>query len=512
MHLNKKSIKRFTILFLVALILLPCFSFMAASEEVKEPLNQDDVQVSEMVCRIKNVSTGLYLDSYKYTLKTKGKSYTEKYSESSLGQVFHLSPCDDGTYKIIPQNDNAEYAYVYSEDTTSDKKIKKIRTSSAGDLSKFDIVEYQDDQFLFAPSNTKNNKLVLTQSSTISEYKDNYIELLELDENATNQLWSIEPIKTEKLSVIYTSTKVRLYSSGTFYARKYPYNAYTHDIKWTSSDDSVIMIGEDGTWCALSIGEAKITASVDGVSKSFIVKVTDRDAFTWYSQNNIYTSDWDATQLKFLSFYSGRTGKTKKFAIDSKEPGGNNCWLDQGCGNCSVAMVLNNMGATKTTGFDFRSGQVGELIADPYTVALANSGNYGSDTKTTWLRGDPIYMAWAYTAEQFNVDGQKVILNKMYNPSTKTIKNLLADHPEGVIVQVSKGVKNHYIVFAKCTNPEEKYNSRLKFIVCDSAAYLPENGDYVMFEQSTSYLYEGYRYSNIASVMYFTLEEKKEGN
>ena len=170
MHLNKKPIKRFTILFLVALMLLPCFSFMAASEEVKEPSNQDDVKVSEMVCRIKNVSTGLYLDSYKYTLKTKGKSYTEKYSESSLGQVFHLSPCDDGTYKIIPQNDNAEYAYVYSEDTTSDKKIKKIRTSSAGDLSKFDIVEYQDDQFLFAPSNTKNNKLVLTQSSTISEY------------------------------------------------------------------------------------------------------------------------------------------------------------------------------------------------------------------------------------------------------------------------------------------------------------------------------------------------------
>ena len=75
MHLNKKSIKRFTILFLVALMLLPCFSFMAASEEVKEPSNQDDVKVSEMVCRIKNVSTGLYLDSYKYTLKTKGKSY-----------------------------------------------------------------------------------------------------------------------------------------------------------------------------------------------------------------------------------------------------------------------------------------------------------------------------------------------------------------------------------------------------------------------------------------------------
>ncbi len=512
MHLKKQTIKRSLILMLAMLIVCPCFSFLAASEDTEILSEQTDVKVSEMVCRIKNVSTGLYLDSYKYTLKTKGKAYAEKYSESSLGQVFHLSPCDDGTYMIIPQNDNAEYAYVYSKDTVKDAKVKKIKTASAGELSKFDIVEYQDDQFIFAPSSTSNNKLVLTQSETVTEYKDKYIELAELKDDAENQLWSIEPIKTEKLSVVYTKTKVRLYSTGSFYARKYPYNAYSHDIKWSSSDDSVLMIGDDGTWCALGLGEAKITASVDGVSKSFSVTVTDRDAFTWYSQNNIYTSDWDATQLKFLSFYSGRTNQTKKFAIDSKEPGGNNCWLDQGCGNCSVAMVLNNMGATKTSGFDFRSGQVGNLIADPYTVALANSGNYGSDTKTTWLRGDPIYMAWAYTAEQFNVDGKKVVLNKTYYPSTKKIKDILEEHPEGVIVQVSKGVKNHYIVFAKCVNPEEKVNSKLKFIVCDSAAYLPENGDYVMFEKSTSYLYEGYRYSNIVSVMYFTLEDIKEGN
>lgn len=499
------SFRRVFILSITVFLLIQSLSIFVASENTNKSVQNENVEIKEMVCRIRNISTGLYLDSYRYALKTKAKSYAEYYSESSLGQVFHLSACDDGTYMIIPQNDNAEYTYVYSKDITTDNKIKKIKNASAGELSKFDIVEYYEDQFIFAPSSTTNSKAVLTQSGTISEYKDSYIELQDLTSDAKNQLWAIEPIKTEKLSVIFTNTTVRLYSTGTFYARKYPYNAITEDIAWSSDNEEVIMIGEDGTWCALGLGSATITASVDGLSKSFRVNVTDRDAFTWYSQNNVYTSDWDATQLKFLSFYSPRINATRKFAVDSKEPGGNSCWMDEGCGNCAVAMVLNNMGAVKTNGYDFRSGQVGNLIADPYVVALANSGNYGSDSTTTWLRGDPIYMSWKYVANQFNVGGKTVELTKIYSPSTKTIKNLLEDHPEGVVVQVSTATKNHYLVFAKCLNPNEKVNSKLKFLVCDSAAYNPEDGNYVPFEESTSYKYEGYRYKNIYSVMYFTL-------
>lgn len=507
MRTNFITFKRLAVVILAVVLLLQSFPFMIASKETYDVSKTQNVEIKEMVCRIKNISSGLYLDSYRYTLKTKAKSYVEKYSESSQGQVFHLSPCDDGTYMIIPQNDNAEYTYAYLKDTEADKGIKKIKTASAGELSRFDIVEYYEDQFIFAASNTYNSKAVLTQSETISEYNDPYVELQDLKENPINQLWKIEPIETEKLSVIYTNTKVRLYSTGVFYARKYPYNAITDDIIWSSSNEDVIMIGKNGTWCALGLGKAKITASVDGLSKSFNVTVTDRDAFTWYSQNNIYTSDWDATQLKFLSFYSRRVGATKKFAVDSKEPGGNNCWMDEGCGNCAVAMVLNNMGAVLTNGYDFRSGQEGNLIADPYTVALANSGNYGSDNTTTKLNGDPIYMSWQYTANQFSVDGKMVELTKVYSPSTTKIKNILAEHPEGVVVQVSTATKNHYLVFAKCINPNERVNSKLKFLVCDSAAYNPADGDYVLFEQSTSYKSEGYRYKNIVSVMYFTTVE-----
>ena len=503
---TRKSIRKVS-LFLLLILLMQSFVFTASSETAKSDETRDEVVLREMVCRIKNAESGLYLDSYKYTLKTKGKSYVENYSESSLGQVFHLSPCDDGTYMIIPQNDNAEYAYIYSADSDKDDLVKKVKVTAAGDLTKFDIVKYTDGKFIIAPANSSSIKGVLVQSEKISEYKDPYVSINDFDPQNGKHFWIIEPIETESISVIFTQTKVRLYSSGTFYARKYPYNVFTDDIIWNSDNENVIMIGADGKWCALAEGKAVITATLGELSESFIVTVVNRDAFTWYSQNNIYTSDWDATSLKYLYFREPSTGIKKKFAIDSKETGGNNCWIDEGCGNCSVAMVLNNMGAVKTNGYDFRSGQIGSLIADPYTVGLANSGAFGTENTTTTLSGNPIYMRWSYVAEQFNVDGKKVILNKVYSPSAAKIKTILANHPEGVIVQLSTSTKNHYIVFTECLNPDERTSSKIKFLVCDSAAYNPENGDNIQFEKSTSYVYEGYRYSNIKSVMYFTLEE-----
>ncbi|MGM9642657.1 MAG: hypothetical protein ACI3XI_05560 [Eubacteriales bacterium] len=491
---------------LAVLMLLPCFIYASAAEALTTASVEEDIELAEMVCRIKNASTGLYLDSYKYTLWTDGKAYLENYSEGSLGQVFHLSPNEDGTYFIFPQNDNAAYAYSYSSGSSADKLVQKVNASNPGEHAKFDIVEHNDNRFIIAPSNFSDSEAVLTQSETITKYNDYYAELLPLRDNADKQLWVIEPIATEKLTVVFTSTKVRLYSTGKFYARKHPYNIFTSDIKWSSSDEDVLIIGDDGAWCALDLGTVTVTASVGSVSKSFEVTVTDKDAFTWYSQNNVYTSDWDATQLLPLKFNSG--GIVKKFAVDSKEPGGSYCWMDEGCGNAAMAMILNNLGAVKTTGYDFRSGQTDNLVADPYTVALANTGNYGATDANSVLTSNPIYMRWDYVARQFSLDGKTLTLKREFWGVTRSrIRDLLEEHPEGVLVQVQRGEKNHYLVFTECVNPDEKVNSYLKFMVCDSAAYKPENGDYVPFEQSTSYLAELYRYGNITSVAYFTFAE-----
>ena len=124
------TFRRVFILSITVFLLIQSLSIFVASENTNKSVQNENVEIKEMVCRIRNISTGLYLDSYRYALKTKAKSYAEYYSESSLGQVFHLSACDDGTYMIIPQNDNAEYTYVYSKDITTDNKIKNQKCIS----------------------------------------------------------------------------------------------------------------------------------------------------------------------------------------------------------------------------------------------------------------------------------------------------------------------------------------------------------------------------------------------
>ena len=500
----KRFSKRLCLLILCAITILSSFAAFAASAEDDAKVIEEPFELGEAVCRIKNVTSGLYLDAYRYTAKSKGKAYSNSFDKDSRGQVFHLSPCDDGSFMIIPQNDDAVYAFSYASETSSDHMLKKTKITALVDNFKFDIIEHSSGAYIIAPSSTESNISVLSESAEKSEYGDRYVTVSDMTANLAGQLWIIEPVRTEKLSVIFTATKERLFSTGKYYARKYPYNTYTDDIVWSSSNEDVMMIGADGTWCALGLGKAVITASVDGVCASFTVTVTDKDAFTWYSQNNMYTSDWDATQLSSLYFYAD--GKKMRFTIDAKEPNAKYCWIDQGCGNCAVAMVLHNMGAVKTSGYDFRSGQTGNLVADPYTVGLANSGNYGADSASVLQYGNPIYMVWSYTAEQFNLDGKTVKLDRIYYPSRSKMRDLLQEHPEGIIIQVSTKTKNHYIVFSECLNPEEKVNSKLKFAVCDSAAYLPYEGDYVLFEESTSYIYEGYRYGNIVSVMFFTTD------
>jgi hypothetical protein len=182
--------------------------------------------------------------------------------------------------------------------------------------------------------------------------------------------------------------------------------------------------------------------------------------------------------------------------------------MDSGCALSSIAMVLNNVGAVKTTGYDLRTGQEGSLIADPYTVALANSGNYGVSSTSKVMYGNPIYMYWSSVASKFNVDGEKVDYHRYYNSSRKKIKDLITKHPQGVVVLFKRSGRTHYVVFAECLNPEQTVSSKLEFLIYDPAAYKPENGDGVPFQKTISYIYEGYRYSSISSVTVYDVESK----
>ncbi len=313
---------------------------------------------------------------------------------------------------------------------------------------------------------------------------------LPADSSGTGSIWTA-----------YNRARVRIYSTGSFSARVEGNDALA-DAKpsWSSSDSAVLIIDESGSYAALSVGHATVTVTVGELTRSFDVEVADEYAFTWYSQKNMYTSNWDASLLSKLTFYGD--GKLKKYAVDEKAVGNRGSWMDEGCAICCSAMVLNNLGAKKTYGYDLRTGQTDDLPADPYTVSLANTGNNGATYATQKLYGDPVTVEWATVARAFNVDGAAVNATRVYTSSLKRIKELLEEHPAGVIVKLYGRSQNHFVVFSECINPDETDPSKLRFKAYDPLAYDPAEGDGVPFEKTRAYRL-GYTYSDITSVVIY---------
>jgi hypothetical protein len=508
MNFKKPLIKRVVAALIAVALSLP-IAFAASADEKSEPIVAEATVAGELtdgVYRIKNLATGLYLETYKYSAKGKEKLCASELDGKNEGQCFYVRRAENGAWVLSAQNENGEYSLSGKTGTAVGDYIVKTQKAADAEYTYFDISRLDGGAFTIAPAGGDNYTAVLAVTDGKTYYSDKCVRIADLTQSDEAQMWTFESVPTEYLTTAYEKTTVKLYSTGKFYARKYPYNMVTSDIVWTSSDEGVIMMGTDGVWCALGKGVATVTASVGAAVVSFEVTVEDKDAFTWYSQSNMYTSDWSARELENLYFVDD--GSKKRFAWDIKRSPRHSSWMDSGCALSSIAMVLNNMGAVKTTGYDLRTGQEGSLIADPYTVALANSGNYGVSSTSKVMYGNPIYMYWSSVASKFTVDGEKVDYHRYYNSSRKKIKDLITKHPQGVVVLFKKSGRTHYVVFAECLNPEQTVSSKLEFLIYDPAAYKPENGDGVPFQKTISYIYEGYRYSSISSVTVYDVESK----
>ncbi|MCQ2353779.1 MAG: hypothetical protein MJ102_01600 [Clostridia bacterium] len=513
--LKKMSFRVVTVL-LALIMILPNYGMVRVSALYSESPSQKgrlsansytefgeipDVVLNDGVYRIRNAGTGAYLSTYKISAKSVGKMFLSTFTPSDDGQCFFIDVTEDGRCRITPQDDGGEYCFCWNLGTVRGCLLTKVRVSEASETSLFDISKLAGGLFTIAPSGGDNPLAVIAAGAQTTEYKHTYASIADYSAGNSMQMWIFEPVPTERITSAYKSTTVKLYSTGVFYVRKYPFNLTTDDIEWVSGNEEIIMVGKGGVWCALGEGKTTVTASVDGASVTFGVEVTPKNAFTWYSQNNIYTSDWDGTILENVYFSSG--GVKRRFAVDSKS--GTYCsnWIDSGCALCSVAMVLHNLGATLTNGYDLRSGQNGNLPADPYTVALANTGNTGITKENDVMSGNPTYMSWGQVTGRFNLDGEAIAFRRVYGPTRALLKSLLETHPQGVIVELSTPIKSHYVVFTECINPKETDPTRYRFKVYDAAGYFPENGDCIEFEQSTAYTYEGYRYTSMRAVLIF---------
>lgn len=471
---------------------------ISAAVSAKKTANMENVLESG-VYRIRNLSTGLYIDAYDFVYDTKGSAYLDE-KNGGEAQDIYVERLDDGTYVLHPQSEGGKYVLSYKNGTKRGSVITKAENVEK--TEKFVIYSSSNGNYTVSPAVSGSGSVTLGVSSQLSGYKHNYLSI-EKYTGSRAQQWGFEPIPTDGISLAFVSTKVKLYAVGTFYATLTPYNFGARNVEWTSSDENVLMIDGEGNYCALAPGKVTVTAVSGDKSTSCTVTVSKDAAFTWYSQHSAANSDWNGTALSGISFTS--SGVRKRFMIDKYGRGAD--WMDEGCYLASVAMVLNNMGAKLTKGYDFRSGQTDNLPADPYTVALANSGNNGATNSRGVLYGNPILVSRSNIESRFNVGGKSITSTMSYDVSKKAIKEALDEHPEGVIVYFSRPSRNrtHYIVFTKCVNPGEKNPNNYKFEVCDSASYDAARGDHVLFEESISYTSEGYRMSSAVSMITWSI-------
>lgn len=469
--------------------LLLCVSAIGGTSDA--PAVSEDF--ADGVYTIKSVANKKHLNALDTEYTASGYAYTDTYTGES-GEHIRITRAENGGFLLYPQSEDGKYAF-HAE--SQDENAHICKSEELTELSYFDI-QRDGDAYVILLHGT-NRALSVGGKKTL--FRKQLAELRAY-EGEDAQKWIVEPVSSS-FELKTVAEKVNVNSVSAVYAVVTP-SYMKGKVSWSSSDESVVLMDDDGSFCALSEGKATVTASIDDMTQSIEIEVVDSPAYTWYSQHLSTDGGWHGGELSKVYFSAGAS---KRFIIDRYNRGLD--WMDEGCAITSVAMVLHNLGARYGKGYDFRFDADGALEADPYTVALANTGNRGLTKSSGTLYYNPIMMNLRQITAGFTLFGRKLTFNQSYTVSKKIIKEALDTHPEGVIVHMRSKSESHYIVIAACVNPEAENPADYQFVVYDSAAQARDEGDGVLFEKSISYDTLYYRYGSMSSIITFDFAEEE---
>ena len=468
----------------------------------------DPNDLTDGVYNIINCETGKYLDVYDTPYDKSGRSYVDNKSGES-GQNFIVKRQDDGTYLLCPQSEDGAYYLCYQPDIMESELVTKSKSITT--LSRFTIEpnlneEKTPESYTIKPTGMNDEMLALGISNQKGPFEFSLVNLSYNTESPLQQ-WKFVKVTSESLRILGGYINVRMGYTQDIYAKITP-DYLIGNLIWETSDPTVATVDEKGLVTGISEGVCTITVTCGQQKSSTEIKVTDLPAYTWYSQHNTSTGGWDAVPLNGIYFHT-YYGRRKLFFMDGYN--GTADWMDMGCKLCSEAMILHNMGATLTEGYDLRSGETNNLPADPYTVALANAGTSGYNVSSTVVINNPVLVNHYLINPRFKVNGKTITTQEWYGNSLAHIKELLESHPEGVVVGMRNVAQDstHYVVFTECLNPDDPYGN-YEFRICDSAAYDPALGDNVPFKESISYLNLGYNYWSIFEYSVYHIEEEQK--
>ena len=447
-------------------------------------------------------------------------AYADEASTLSDGGYYTISNIDASGYLSVSAEGVASFAGDMSQYTlfelgiTQDGKYT-MRSLAASGGQYLSSVPDEQGRYLCADPTLSQTHFVISEQDgaySVSTVWDSSVYMgvvageggYTLSFGESGNRWSITEYIPQSMSLSLYSITTRPYTAYIDLRAVITPSYLAEYVEWTSSDRSVAIVDDDGLFCALSEGKAQLTAALGNYTLSCDVKVTEEASYAWFSQNNISTGGWNGDALAALRFSSG--GVTKRFAANNSSK--KTDWMSEGCAICSIAQVLNNMGARYTDGYDLRSGMKGNVIADPYTVSLANVGHKGPESANTTLWGDPVLTRHTYIASGFNVDGKRVSVQQKYSVTKLAIKEALDKCPWGVVVCFENAAYGpHYITFNKCLNPDAKNPNDYIFTVSDPASTDPSNSADIIFEKSYSYVRLRYRFYNAKLMQIWSYEQ-----
>ncbi len=301
-----------------------------------------------------------------------------------------LACSPDGRLYCMATFPSAPVLYEINKETWTARGINLMRITPG----QFSCLAFGNDGILYCSSNTTEHS-----ENGVSFYSVNTNSAIATYIGSTDGvltgMYAKPPQSTEDVLGVSIDPQSALLNPGNqkqFTAMVHPWNTVNKDVIWSSSDDSVAVVDENGLVTAIGVGEATITATtaVGALSASAEIEVKDEKAIE-YTGNIIGTSYGFADEEMSWASFNPNTGEMavydkftdwSHYAEDNYSMG--STWTSiyyKGYVYSYIGYVMGGTAPDKLAKFDAETGELLELISD---VDPIYSMAYDDTTETVY--------------------------------------------------------------------------------------------------------------------------------
>jgi uncharacterized protein YjdB len=212
---------------------------------------------------------------------------------------------------VVSNSDRSEEVEIAIDGTVVDTISTNLTTTINESVIGYEILSLTDTE----------HTVVITNKSTTKEL---FIDALDIDEDG-----ELLPYGVQAESITLDKTAIDLLEGSTdkLTATVLPEDAVNKKVVWSSSDETIATVDQEGNVSAIKVGQADITAKVDGTNLTATCKVivtekepepqpTPGKAILSISLVDGKTKDYDLSMEevdKFINWFETKASSTYKF-------------------------------------------------------------------------------------------------------------------------------------------------------------------------------------------------------